>query len=220
MKFAFAILLVACALPSVLLSQTPENNKQLPGKSAHDRPHDIMPRDKFLENLSPEVRERFEAAREKAMQDPKVEELKLKAEMANKELRAAVREAMMKADPSLADIIKQNAGNRNKPGKEGEPPGEPRPRFSQLSESDRQKLTTATKAAKADPAVQAAEEKKKAASTPEEQHSAAEEFHKAMREAILQADPSLEPILEQLRGQKGPPHENQPNPPNPEGEQN
>jgi hypothetical protein len=157
-------------------------------------------RDKMMENLPPEIRARFEAAREKAMQDPTIQELKKNAEAANEALRKAVREAILKADPGLADIIKERMKDRMKDGKPGEPPG-----FANLSEGDRQKLMAAREIAKNDPAVKAAENLKDTAKTPEERHAAMEQFHKAMKAALLQADPTLGPILDQLKTQQGPP---------------
>ena len=178
-----------------------------------------MMREKFLENLPPDVRARFEAAREKVMQDPKIKELKAKADSATGELRTAVREAMMKADPGLADLLKQNVGNKFKAGKDGGKPGAEHPNLDQLSDADRKKLMAARETAKADPTVQAAEEKRKAAATPEDRRAAEEEFHKAIRAAVLKADPSLEPILNQLKGQKGQMRGNGPNGQNPGAEQ-
>ena len=157
-------------------------------------------RDKMMENLPPEIRARFEAAREKAMQDPAIQELKKKADTANDELRKAMRDAIVKADPGLADIIKERMKDKVKDGKPGEPPG-----FANLSEADRQKLMAAREKAKDDPAVQAAETLKKDAKTPEERHAAMEQFHKAMKAALLKADPTLGPILEQLKPPQGPP---------------
>jgi len=157
-------------------------------------------REKMLENLPPEIRARFEAARNKAMQDPAVQELKQKAEAAGQELRKAVRDAIMKADPGLADIIKDRMKDRMKDGKSGQPPG-----FANLSETDRQKLMAAREKAKDDPAVQAAENLRNDAKTPEERHAAMEQFHKAMKAALLKADPTIGPILDQLKPPQRPP---------------
>jgi len=157
------------------------------------------PREKMMENLPPEIRARFEAAREKAMQDPAIQDLKKKADAASEEFRKAMRDAITKADPGLAELIKERVKDKMKDGKPGEPPG-----FANLSEGDRQKLMAAREKAKDDPAVLAAEELKKNAKTPEERHAAMEQFHKAMKAALLKADPTLGPILDQLKPQ-GPP---------------
>ena len=154
----------------------------------------------MMENLPPEIQARFEAAHEKAMQDPNIQELKKNAEAANQALRKAVREAIIKADPGLAEIIKEQMKDRVKDGKPGERPG-----FANLSEGDRQKLMAAREKAKDDPAVLAAEELMKNAKNPGDRHAAMEQFHKAMKAALLKADPTLGPILDQLKPPQGPP---------------
>ncbi|MBE2205083.1 MAG: hypothetical protein IAE94_12175 [Chthoniobacterales bacterium] len=171
-------------------------------------------RDKL--NMPPEIRARFEAAREKAMQDPALQELRKKAEAANEEFRKAMREAMSKADPGLAEYVKKQIGEKMKEGRPEKGPG-----FANLSEEDRQKLMAAREKAKSDPAVTAAEEAKKAAKSPEERRTAMEQFHKAMNAAILKVDPSLAPILEKMKAQKAapPPHQGPPPPPGMPGDQ-
>lgn len=161
-------------------------------------------RDKMKENLPPEIRERFEAAREKALQDPAVRELKKKAEEAGEDFRKAMREAIMKADPGLKEILKDKFQGKQRDWKPGPPPG-----FANLSEADRKKLMDAREKAKDDPEVQAAEKKRSSASTPEEQKAAMEDFHKAMKAALLKVDPTLAPVLEKLK----PPHDRPPGPP-------
>ena len=126
-------------------------------------------------------------------------ELKKKADTANEEFRKAMREAIQKADPGLADIIKERMKDR-KDGKPGGPPG-----LANLSEGDRQKLKAAHEKAKGDPAVVAAETLKQNAKTPEERQAAMEQFHKAMKAALLNADPTLAPILDQMKPPQGPP---------------
>ena len=73
------------------------------------------------------------------------------------------------------------------PGKRG---GKMRERLAVLTPEERQKLMAAHRRAKEDPAVKAAE------ATRETDRKS---FHKAMKEAMLRADPSLAPILEKLR---------------------
>ena len=62
--------------------------------------------------------------------------------------------------------------------------------------------------AKQAPAVQSAEAKLKSATTPEERHQAGKEFHEAMRNAILTADPTLADLLDK----KQPPRPPEPKP--------
>ena len=189
-------LLATCAGP--LCAQSPQaTGSPTPFPPASGPAGDQMRerfRDKMMENLPPEIRARFEAAREKAMQDPSIQELKKTADTASEAFRKAMREAIIKADPGLAEIIKERVKDKMKMGKAGEPPG-----LANLSEGDRQKLMAAREKAKSDPAVVAAEALKKSATTPEQRHAAMEQFHKAMKAALLNADPSLGPILDQIK---------------------
>ena len=59
-----------------------------------------------------------------------------------------------------------------------------------VSQSDRAKLRALREVVKNDPAVRAADEKRKRAN---------DEYHKALRAAILKRDPSVAPILDQIR---------------------
>ena len=77
----------------------------------------------MLENLPPEIRARFEAARDKAMQDPAIQELKKRVEAGNDELRKAMRDAIIKADPGLAEYIRKRMNEKMKDGKPGESGG-------------------------------------------------------------------------------------------------
>ena len=177
-----------------------------------------MMRDRMLENLPPEIRERFQAAREKAIQDPKIQALRQNADKANEEFFKAMREKMQEIDPGLGELIKKQAGGGGKDGGkggkarkgdgEGPPPGP-----GGLDEAERQKFHAAREKAKGDPAVVAAEKKKEDAKTPEERKAAGEEFRKVMKDAILKADPSVAPLLEKM-GPKPPP----PAPPGPGGD--
>ncbi len=67
---------------------------------------------RFLESLPPETRKRFEAAREKALQNPKLQELRHAAERAKRDFLKAMRDKMLEIDPGLADIVKKRAGER------------------------------------------------------------------------------------------------------------
>jgi hypothetical protein len=193
MKTRFLIPIIAAFTPMLLAEPQSEN-------SGNGQMREKM-REKMKENLPPELRARFEAAREKAMQDPAIQDLKKKADATAEDFRKAMREAMMKADPGLAEAMKDQMGGKFQGGKDGkrnEPPG-----FANLSEADQQKLMAAREKAKGDPTIQAAEAKKKAANTPEERQAARDEFHKVMTAALLKADPTIGPILEQLKPPQG-----------------
>ncbi|PYK32386.1 MAG: hypothetical protein DME57_00140 [Verrucomicrobia bacterium] len=67
-----------------------------------------------LANLSPEERQKLQAARQKAMQDPGVQASREKMRQAHKEFRDAMHSAMLKADPSIQPVLdkipKRNGG--------------------------------------------------------------------------------------------------------------
>ena len=151
---------------------------------------------RFLESLPPETRKRFVAAREKALQDPKLQELRQAAEKAKGDFLRAMREKMLEIDPGLADIVKRRAGeHKSWRGwkEEGTSSG-----FGNLSEDELEKFISARQKAKSDLAVQAAEKKKREANTLEERNAASENYRKAMREAMVKADPSIAALLERL----------------------
>jgi hypothetical protein len=68
--------------------------------------------------------------------------------------------------------------------------------LAELSPDERAKLRAAHHAAMADPAVQAAKDR---------QRAAAREFRELKRSRMLQADPTIQPILEKMpaRGRRG-----------------
>jgi len=58
-----------------------------------------------LANLSPEERQKLQATRQKAMQDPAVQAARDKMRQARREFRDAMHAAMLKADPSVQPIL-------------------------------------------------------------------------------------------------------------------
>ena len=212
--------LTACALLGLwpgAIAQTPDESPLPPKRPPPGNPpgeqggkmRGLM-RERMLENLPPEIKQRFQAAREKALQDPKIQSLRQNADKANEEFFKAMREKMQEIDPGLAELMKKSAGHGGKDRKDKEKgPGGP-PGMGNLSEEERQKVMTTREKAKADPAVQAAEKKKEAAQSPEDRKKASEEYRKAMHEAMVKTDPSVAPLLEKL-GPKPPP----PAPPGP-----
>lgn len=186
---------------------------------------------RFMENLSPENRERFESAREKAMQDPALQELRKEADRANRDFFKAVRDKMMEIDPGLADIVKNNfnpsPGKGPKPeemppqnapiGHEGPRPPEGKggrgtkgggtmPGLARLNDTEREQYLAAREKAKSDPSVQAAEKKKQEADTPAARQSASEAYRKAMTDAILKVDPTLAPLVDKMTPPAPPPN--------------
>jgi Spy/CpxP family protein refolding chaperone len=75
-----------------------------------------------MANLSPQDRQKLEAAQQKAMQDPAVQAASEKMKQARKEFRDAMRAAMLKADPSIQPILDKmpvhRRGSRGRAGTE------------------------------------------------------------------------------------------------------
>lgn len=203
MKILFYTLaLTVCGLAAAP-AEEPEGP---PGEPRGPRGGDMRMKmkERFLENLSPENRQRFEAAREKALQDPRIQDLRKSAEAANREFFEAMRKKMMEIDPGLEEIVKTARGGEKGRG-ERRWDGPREGGFGDLTGPERQQLLAAREKAKSDPAVQAAEKLKEQAATPEDRKAASEEYRKAMHAALLKADPALGPLLEKMAPKPPPP---------------
>ena len=153
------------------------------------------------DNLPPEIRQRFDAARSKALEDPELRALKNKMDAAGREFFQAMRAKMQEIDPGLSELVKEQAGWKdrkdNKDGKNR--PAPDGPKWGNLSEAERDQLKAARAKAKEDPTVQAADKKKDAATTPADRKAASDEYRQAMRAAMVKADPSVEAVLQKLK---------------------
>jgi hypothetical protein len=190
-SLALAVLWFVCAWTTGIAQRADEGGppKVPPGDEERMRP-------RFLESLPPEMRERFEAAREKALQDPKLRELQKIAKRANRDFFRAMRIKMMEIDPALAEMVRKKILERRARRAWKDENGAPG--FDSLGPEEREKFVAALEKANDDPAVQAAKEKKWEAITAAERAMALEEYRKAMQEAMLKVDPSVAPILEKL----------------------
>lgn len=203
MKLSFFVCMIVLTGVAGLQAQEPQPSPAeggKPGQMPRNKPHDRR------DQLPPEVRERFDAARKKALEDPGIQALRSNAEKANQEFFGAMRKKMLEIDPGLADVVKDKL--KDKPGHGWQGGFDKEKGLDSLTEGERQRLMAARTVANNDPAVQAAEQKKNAAQNPEERMAAMKEYRKAMDEAILKADPTLAPVLEKIkpskRGRPGP----------------
>jgi hypothetical protein len=203
MKTIALISLLATLATGPLPAQSPEPEENISNQKPGNVREQIREkvREKMQqrreERLSPDERKRFEAARQKALDDPEIARLRENAESANRAFFDAMRRKMQEIDPGLAEVLGKAGGPREGVGSKRRPPG-----LESLDEGERQRLQAAREIAAQTPSVQAAEQKRAAAQTPEERRTASEAYFDAMRTAILQADPSLEPTLDKIR----PPH--------------
>lgn len=141
--------------------------------------------------LTPDEQKRLAAAREKAKEDPTVRSLREAKEKLDEQLETAMHAAMLSADSTLAPTLEKIKQARTHAR-------ETLGKFESLTPAQREQLKAARAAVKDDPAVQAAREKMRAADGPEARREAAKETHKAVKAAMLKADPSLAPLLEKL----------------------
>jgi hypothetical protein len=176
--------------------------------------------------LSPEEREKLQAARLKVGEDADVKAKQDAAQKANKELAELMNAKLLEVDPSLGPILEKlkNARERmanRRPGGEGGPGARPRPEgdgppkgpkdpgadagkpereggLGKLSKEERDKLQAAREQAKSDPAVTQAREKVQAAGTPEEKTEARKALQTALRDAMTKANPETAAILDKM----------------------
>ncbi len=154
----------------------------------------------FLESLPREMRERFRGAREKALEDPKVQELRKNAERANKEFFKAMRERMLKIDPELAEIVKKRVFERKAWKTWGDDDGGAG--FGGLTVAEREQLISTMEKASKDPAVQTAKERKRDAMTSQERRTASQEYRRILQNIMIKMDPSVGPILDKMSARR------------------
>ncbi len=191
------ILIAAACLFPVVCNAESDTQLQPKGQRLLQKP--VQKMDAAVERMPEEIKERFKAAQEAAMKNPKVQELRKKVEAAGKEFQAAMREEMQKVDPDLQESVR-GVFKKEMKSKGGDS------RIWSLPAGKKEQLETAREKAKNNPAVQAASEEMKSAQTPEERDAAREKFHKAMRVAVLEIDPSLEGALNKLKQSNKPSH--------------
>ena len=153
----------------------------------------------FFERLSQETRERLRVARAKALEDPKLQQLRDNAEKAKREFFKAMRDKMLEIDPGLADIVRKQAIERKAwklwRGEGG---------LRSLTDDERTKLLHTMEKVDGDPTVQAAKKKRWEANSRDERDAAIDDYRKVLREAMLKADPSIAPVLDKLSAEKEP----------------
>lgn len=181
----------------------PAANGQQEGSSMpHPRVHGPM------KGLSDEERDKLKAAHDAALQrDPL-----LRQNLEN--ARMALREAMIRIDPSVAPILEKMSqgkpeGNRSRGGNpegrppkgegQAKPPGEEAiPGMAKLTEGEREQLRKIRDQVKGESDLVKARGVMKSSSTPQERRQAEESYQVLVKAAMLKADPSIGPVLEKL----------------------
>ncbi len=118
---------------------------------------------RFLDKLTEEERVRFENVREKALQDPKIQELRKKADDARDEFMSAVRQKMQQIDPGLDEIVKKNGFDKG--GGPRPPRGPEGAGMEKLTPQERERLDAARDKARNDPSVTQARQTMQSAAT-------------------------------------------------------
>jgi len=106
-----AILAMTFTFPLFAEDPSPVPSPAASGREAHgDRP--AGDQGGRPSNLTPEERDKLKAARQKAMEDPKVQE-------AQKALQEAMKAAMLAADPTIGPLLDKMGSREHGPGGEG-----------------------------------------------------------------------------------------------------
>lgn len=154
-------------------------------------------------NMSQEDREKLKAAREKAMQDPKVQDAQENAKAANEAFQNARRQALLAADPSVGPILdkvqaalKSGTGTAAGQGKgnggfEGRGGWRMAQALDTLTPEEREKLKAAEQKIKDNPDLVSARDKKVAAD---------QLLASTLHDAMIAADPTIEPLLKKMEG--------------------
>jgi hypothetical protein len=191
---AVGILVVACwgRLAHAQATNASASPQRTPGESSDDGGHEERRALKFLEGVPEETRQRFLAAREKALEDPKLQQLRKTAELANREFFKAIRTKMLEIDPGLAELVRKRSMGfkmRRAWSEEG---------LNALDDEERQKLLNVAAKVYDHAGVQAAEKKKWNANTTAERKAALDAYRKTLRDTMTKVDPSIAPILDKL----------------------
>ncbi len=206
MKTIIPLLALAalCGSSSIASAQQPAGTP--PAREEKDKPMDWKKYRDQMEKLPEDVRKRFHEAKEEAMKDPEIQALREKTESAAKELREAMRKVISEKNPDLAEQLttyfKTSQSEPKSKDKKPHPTAKFEETFKKLPPAERTRLEAAREIAKQAPAVQSAEAAMQSASSPEARHEAAENFRKAMRDAMITADPSLADVLDKIKPAK------------------
>jgi len=178
------------ATPAPQTKETPRASGQGLARQARRQTEGLM-----LRGLSDADRARVEDARQKALQDPAIAALRDKAMQANREFMEALQAKVKEIDPQAEEILRNNMPSpRNNRAQTDRPAT--RPQQAQLSESERTRLEAARKVAEESPKLKAVQELRTNAKSREEFQAAREAYIKALREAVLEADPSLKDVID------------------------
>jgi hypothetical protein len=191
LRFIAPLALSAACLTS-LSAQDPGGDRPNPSDRARF--------EKWLEKgplavLTPDERKQFQTAHNKAAGDPKVKAAALGVQDAEKKFRETMGREIVEIDPTLKTVMAVMAKSRQDLGPSSSVPEGPQAResgpeaFGELTPEERRRLHDATEKAMDQKAVRAATDNK---------HEREKIFHEVTNAAMVQADPSIVPILEKV----------------------
>lgn len=166
-----------------------------------------------MAQLSDTERAQLKEAHDKAIeQDPSLQQRMKEAHDTMEAARKGMNDAMIKIDPSVEAILAKIMPTKRERKKEGRlDKGEKqmlRPwkrdnsgakGMGNLTEAERQQVKALHDQVKNDPAVVAARDAMKQVTTPDARKEAVKTLYQARRKAMLNADPSIAPILDKLQ---------------------
>ncbi len=206
MKTIIPLLALAALCGSSFIASAQQPTGTPPAREEKNKPMDWKKYRDQMEKLPEDVRKRFHEAKEEAMKDPEIQALREKTESAAKELREAMRKVISEKNPDLAEQLstyfKTSQSEPKRKDKKPRPDANFEEPLKKLAPAERTRLEAAREIAKQAPAVQSAEAAMQSASSPEARHEAAENFRKAMRDAMITADPSLADVLDKIKPAK------------------
>ncbi len=154
----------------------------------------------IMQSLTPDDRQRLVAARMAAMNDPQVRAAFANRQADPQRFRLTMRDAMIKADPSLAPTFQkmQQAAQQAR----GDTAQKFQKRVGFLSDEERSTLVKSRQAVQNDPAVAASRQQRDAAATPEARQQAERSYQQAVQGAMIRNDAKVGPILDKIRQQR------------------
>ncbi len=154
----------------------------------------------IMQSLTQEDRQRLFAARMAAMNDPQVRAAFANRQADPQRFRLTMRDAMIKADPSLAPTFQkmQQAALQAR----GDTAQKFQKRVGFLSDDERSTLVKSRQAVQNDPAVTSARQQRDTAATLEARQQAERNYQQAVQGAMMRSDPKVGPILDKIRQQR------------------
>ena len=197
--------------PAATPAPTPVDSLQTTGKVPKE---EKAGKGAILRDLPPEDRRKLKQARRAALADPAVQSARAGGD--KRAAAKAMREAMLRSDPSVGPILDKVRTEEREKRRGGQPPaapgavtpaksgaakrgGEMGRQLAFLPADERARLIGASRTAQSDPKVVTLRQAWTAAGTPEAKAQAGKAYRAGLRDAMLRNDPSLAPIVQKVQ---------------------